>query len=244
MAGQRLQKILAAAGVASRRRAEELILAGRVAVNGEVVRELGTRAQPGRDLVTLDGRPVRAERRRVLALHKPRGVVTSVRDPHAQRVVIDLLGDQVPERVFPAGRLDRDSEGLVILTNDGALMQAMTRPGGPIDKEYEVTVRGVPPAARLRRLREGYELQGRRLLPCTIEPLELGSGTSRWRVVLHEGKKNQIRRMFRAVGHPVVRLVRVRVGPVTLGELPAGRYRELTARELEALERTTGVALR
>lgn len=233
MSRERLQKVIAAAGVTSRRKAEDLIEEGRVQVNGEVVRQLGSKADPERDEIRVDGESIEPEPLVWIALHKPPGVVSSVSDPHADRVVVDLVGD-VPWRLYPAGRLDLDSEGLILLTNDGELMHEMTRPGGPIEKVYEVEVRGRPAAADLDRLRRGPELAGRRLLPCEIEPLEEARGC-RYRVTLHEGKNNQIRRMFKGVGTPVRRLVRVRIGPVELSGLEPGRWRHLSREEVHEL---------
>ncbi len=238
---QRLQKLIAAAGLASRRKAEAWILAGRVSVNGEVISELAHRADPVRDDILVDGAPLPVPRRLALALHKPPGVVTSVSDPHADRVVTDLLGDDVTERVYPAGRLDRESEGLVLMTNDGALMEAMTRPGGAVEKVYVVTVRGRPAPADLDGLRKGAVLGGRRLLPCEIGAVAESGRSSQYRVVLHEGKKNQIRRIFRSIGHPVSRLVRTRIGSVRLGNLEPGQYRELSAAELSELRLLAGL---
>jgi 23S rRNA pseudouridine2605 synthase len=272
---QRLQKIIAAAGVTSRRKAEELVVAGRVAVNGTTVRELGASADPDRDLVTLDGRPLHAEPLRYFLAHKPAGVLCAVSDARGRPLVVELLDPSVGERLYPAGRLDLDSEGLVLLTNDGDLMQAVTRAGGPVAKMYEVTVRGVPPAAALDKLRGGAEIDGRRLRPCEIEPFTApdaggdgeadrrvarggepaaaggrtagvtaaaGKGRaplSGWQVVLHEGKNNQIRKMFRGIGHPVQRLIRVAIGPLRLAGLPAGAVRELAPAEVEALRART-----
>ncbi len=241
MAVQRLQKLIAAAGLASRRRAEEWIAAGRVTVDGAVVCEPGCQVDPELADVCVDGVPLPQPRRLVLALHKPVGVVTSVSDPHADRVVMDLLGDDVTERVYPAGRLDRDSEGLILMTNDGALMDALTRPGGNVAKVYEVTVRGRPAPRHIASLRGGIELRGRQLLPCGIDAIEESEPRSVYRVVLHEGKKNQIRRMFKSVGHPVSRLIRTRVGTVELGDLAAGAYRELPENELGELRAQAGI---
>jgi len=238
LAQERLQKLIAAAGVASRRKAEGLIEAGRVEVNGQRVTDLGSRADPERDEIRVDGEPIRRERRVWIALHKPAGVVSSVSDPHADRVVTDLV-DDVEERVYPAGRLDLDSEGLVLMTHDGELMHAMTRPGGPIDKVYRVTVKGRPREADLDRLRAGIELAGQRLLPSEIEPT--GGRKDTFRVVLHEGKNNQIRRMFASIGHPVRRLVRTRIGPLRLEGLPAGASRGLTVDEVGELRSRAGL---
>jgi 23S rRNA pseudouridine2605 synthase len=248
---QRLQKIIAAAGVTSRRKAEGLIVDGRVAVNGEIRRELGTTADPDSDLVTLDGRPLKLERLRYFLANKPGGMLCAVRDDRGRPVVIGLLPESVRERLYPAGRLDLDSEGLVLLTNDGELMQQVTRPGGGIEKVYEVTVGGRPSADELARLRRGPEIEGRKLMPCTIdelervEPQQRGAGENqrgftRLRVVLREGKKNQIRRMFGDAGHRVDRLVRHAIGPLTLERVPEGGTRELAAEEVEALRSSAG----
>lgn len=234
-----MQKIIAAAGVTSRRKAEQLIVDGRVAVNGAVVSELGATADPETDLITLDGSPLRREPLRCFAVHKPRGVLCAVTDSRGRPVVVDLVAEQAEERLFPAGRLDLDSEGLVLLTNDGDLMYSVTRPGGPVDKVYHVTVRGRPPDAILERLRAGIDLDGKKTLACEIERLD---GNNRLCVVLHEGRKNQIRRMFATVGHPVERLVRVSIGPVGLDDLEAGEAREMSAEELRALRHLAGLA--
>lgn len=236
MASERLQKFVARAGLGSRRGVERWIVAGRVAVNGTIVTELGTRVDPAADRVTVDGVLVSVEgqQRVVVALNKPRGVITSLRDRHADRLVVDLL-DGIEERVYPMGRLDRDSEGLVLLTNDGDLMNAVTRPGGGAAKRYSVTVRGKPTVATLQRLESGVELGGRQLLPCQIRRRGEDDAATTLEVTLHEGKKNQIRRLFAAAGYPVLRLIREAVGPVELGGLASGEFRRLEEREIEAL---------
>jgi len=242
---ERLQKIIAAAGVTSRRKAEVLIVDRRVAVNGEVVTELGVTADAEQDLITLDGRPLKAESLRYFLADKPRGVLCAVADDRGRPVVTGLLPETVTERLYPAGRLDLDSEGLVLLTNDGDLMQRVTRPGGGVDKVYEVTVGGLPTDEALDRMRQGVELEGRRLMACTVEILERAApeqgpgqdqrGFTRLRVVLHEGKKNQIRRMFSDAGHRVAHLVRLSIGPLTLDRVPNGGVREMSPREVEQL---------
>ncbi len=243
-----MQKIIAAAGVTSRRKAEAFIVAGRVAVNGEVVRELGTTADPESDLVTLDVQPLRREPLRYFVAHKPRGVLCAVHDDRGRPLVVDLLPDEVDERLYPAGRLDLDSEGLVLLTNDGDLMQRATRPGGGVAKVYDVVVGGSPSAGDLDALRAGAELDGRRLMGCDIEVLEriepddpggpgaAQRGFTRLRVTLQQGKKNQIRRMFQGIGHRVERLIRCSIGPLSLDDLPVGGVRELEQAELRRLE--------
>ena len=244
VAKQRLQKLIARSGVASRRGAEQLIAAGRVTVNGGIVRLPGTLAEPDRDRILVDGEALPQPCRRYLAIHKPPGVICSLKDRFAGTLIVDLLGPEITERVYPAGRLDCDSEGLVILTNDGALMHAITRPGSGVEKVYEVDVEGNPTAADLARLSVGMRLGDRRLLPCLIEPLnslQRGGAGIRLRVVLQEGKKNQIRRMFAAIGHPVHRLVRRAIGPVRLGELASGAVRDLRPAELDDLRARVGL---
>ncbi len=238
MPSARLQKLIAAAGLTSRRKAEGLIVNGRVTVNGAVISDLGAKADVDLDDVRVDGQPLPRPRRVYLALNKPRGGVSSLHDPYAQRVITDLLGSDIQERVYPAGRLDRESEGLILLTNDGALMQAMTRPGGGVEKVYTVHVRGVPNEADLDQLRAGTRLNGHRLLACSVEPLP-GSAPQQsvFRVILHEGKKNQIRRMFGDLGYCVEKLVRTRIGPVRLGDLQPASYRRLSKREETVLKR-------
>ncbi len=234
----RLQKILSAAGVASRRNAETMIAAGRVSVNGETVTELGTRADPEADDVRVDGRRLSRPRRRYIALHKPRGYVTTRSDPEHRPTVIDLLGTQ--EYVYPIGRLDYDSEGLLLLTNDGQFAEHLMHPRYGVEREYEVRVRGVPEPETLRRLAHGVRLEGRRTAPARVSLAETGRGArgdqSVVAIVLHEGRTRQVRKMLEAVGHPVVRLRRIRVGPIWLGTLKPGEFRELTAQEVRLLE--------
>ncbi|SVA08619.1 uncharacterized protein METZ01_LOCUS61473 [marine metagenome] len=253
MAEQRLQKIIAAAGIASRRKAETFIVAGRVAVNGKIVIKLGTIADPAGDLITLDGTPLLQEPLRYFIVNKPRGVLCAVTDKRDRPLVVDFLPDEVHERLFPAGRLDLDSEGLVLLTNDGDLMQKTTRPGGGVLKIYDVMVGGRPSDADLDTLRSGWELDGQRLLPCDIEVLErievheprrtgaAHRGFTRIQVTLQQGRKNQIRRMFQGVGHRVERLVRYSIGPISLNGLPVGGVRELHGAELREFKAGIGV---
>jgi pseudouridine synthase len=235
----RLQKLLAAAGVASRRGAEALLRAGRVRVNGSVAR-LGDAADPARDRIELDGRPLAPAPRAYWVLHKPRGVVTTRSDPEGRATVLSLLPAQARRlRLFPVGRLDRDSEGLVLLTNDGDLAQRLLHPSFGSEKEYLATLRGTPSAASLQRFARGLRLErGGRVTAPARAAREGGGGArreSRLRVVLREGRKRQIRRSFALLGHPVLRLQRVRIGPLRLGGLPPGAARPLTAAERRAL---------
>ena len=237
----RLQKLLSAAGVASRRAAERLIADGRVTVNGRTVREPGARADPGSDVVRVDGRRVaRQVRRRYVLLHKPRGYVTTRRDPHRRKTVLDLIPG-VREYVYPVGRLDYDSEGLLLLTNDGALAAVLTHPRHGVARVYEATVRGVPSGARLRRLASGVDIDGRPTAPAEVRMLHRGapgrSNEALVRIVIREGRNRQVRRMFDAIGHPVRRLRRTRLGPLSLRGLRPGAARDLTAAEVGALRR-------
>jgi 23S rRNA pseudouridine2605 synthase len=244
--GERLQKYLARCGVASRRHAEELIASGAVAVNGRVVRELGTRIQPGRDEVRVEGRAVRpSDERLYVLLNKPANVVTTASDTHGRRTVLDLLPDVWrAERVYPVGRLDRDTAGLLLLTNDGDLALRLTHPRYALPKEYRALVAGRPSAEAIARLKRGIFLPGevRATAPARVW-VERPAGHDTWMgVELHEGRNRQVRRMFEAVGHPVLDLTRIRVGPLTLVGLAPGASRLLSPRELAALRRAAGLA--
>lgn len=228
----RLQKALADRGVASRRRAEELIAAGRVRVDGEAVTALGTRVPPGAR-IDVDGRPTRVVTHRYLALHKPAGVLSTARDERGRRSVVDLVGGR--ERLYPVGRLDADSEGLVLLTNDGEWMERVLHPRYGHEREYDVTVAGDLGVEAIARLRRGVRLEEGVARAVRVEVRSRSRAASRLRVVLRTGWKRQVRRMCAAVGLHVTRLVRVRIGGVTLGRLRAGEWRELTRAEVRAL---------
>jgi 23S rRNA pseudouridine2605 synthase len=237
---ERLQKFLARSGVASRRHAEALIQAGRVRVNGQAVTQLGTKVQPGQDEVRVDGRVVQLPADQVyLLLHKPAGVVTTASDPEGRQTVLDLLPQELQaQRVFPVGRLDLDSEGLLLLTNDGEFALHLTHPRYEQEKEYHALVQGRPAPAALDTLRRGVLLPGeaRPTAPARVKFLREGNAGTSWiAVTLREGRKRQVRRMLAAVGHQVERLIRVRVGPLRLGDLPPGRWRALTADEVSRL---------
>lgn len=238
--GERLQKALAHAGVASRRAAEELIAGGRVAVNGQVVREMGRRVGPD-DQITVDGRPVSAAEPLVhLALHKPAGYVSTRHDPEGRPTVVDLIEETA--RVYPVGRLDWDTEGLLLLTNDGELAHRLTHPRYGIEKEYHAFVAGYPNQAVTQQLRRGVELEDGMTAPAKVRRLD-EEGDGLWlSITIHEGRNRQVRRMLEAVGYPARRLVRVRVGPIELGRLPLGWSRPLKAGEVRALRQMTGLA--
>jgi 23S rRNA pseudouridine2605 synthase len=242
---QRLQKILSAAGVASRRLSEELITQGRVSVNGKVVTELGTKAVPSRDEIKVDGRRIRVEQQRVyILLNKPRGYVTTRSDPQGRPTVMDLV-KRVREYVYPVGRLDYDSEGLLLLTNDGELAARLTHPRHEVERLYEARVKGVPDDHELDRLSKGMVIEGRRTSRARVDVTAVretpGGPQGIIEIAIHEGRQRQVRKMFDAVGHPVVRLRRIAIGPVSDDALPTGHYRELTREELARLQRAAGL---
>jgi pseudouridine synthase len=236
---ERLQRTLARAGIASRRAAEQLIVEGRVLVNDRRA-ELGDRVDPTRDRVTVDGVPIPADPDlRYFALHKPVGVTTTLRDPHAERTLAGLLPDG--PRVVPVGRLDRDSEGLLLLTNDGDLAHRLQHPRYGVEKEYLVEVEGVISKGAVSMLGRGVELEDGVARAVRAGSVRRSRGRSSLSVVMAEGRKREVRRMLDAVGHPVRRLVRVRFGPVRLGRLPSGQHRPLTPNETADLYAVTGL---
>ncbi|MGQ0830380.1 MAG: pseudouridine synthase [Microthrixaceae bacterium] len=231
--GVRLQKVLAQAGLGSRRVCEELIARRRVRVNGEVA-ELGCRVDVAVDVVEVDGAQIGVRPGLVhYLLNKPRGVITTAADTHGRPTVVDLVPTE--PRVFPVGRLDGDSEGLLLLTNDGDLAHRLTHPSYGIEKEYLVEVDGEPHRGAIRRLREGVDLDDGRTAPAKVAAL----GERMLRITIHEGRNRQVRRMCEAVGTPVVRLVRTRIGPLSDRTLAPGAWRALTQDEVRALERAT-----
>ena len=225
---ERLQKVLARSGVASRRVSEDLISSGRVTINGKVA-TLGDKAKE-LDRIELDGVPVLRDPNLVhYLLHKPRTVVSTASDPEGRETVVDLVSSEA--RIFPVGRLDADSEGLIILTNDGDLTQRLTHPSFGVPKEYLAHVQGVPTPAAIRRLREGIKLEDGVTSPAEVSMPQDGL----LRLVIQEGRNRQVRRMCEAVGHPVLRLVRVRIGPITDSSLSAGEWRSMTRDEVRSL---------
>jgi len=234
----RLNAFLARAGVASRRKADELIRAGRVRVNGEPG-ELGT-VVAARDVVEVDGEPVARQRLAYVLLHKPAGVVTTTRDPQGRPTVVDLVGH--PVRAVPVGRLDADTTGALLLTNDGRLAHRLAHPRYGVPKVYEAEVEGVPGAEALRRLREGVELEDGRTAPATVRVLRRRAASAVLELTLHEGRKRQVKRMCEAVGHPVRRLHRSRYAALDLRGLEPGEWRELTPSEVRELRALTGLS--
>lgn len=232
---ERLQKTLARAGIASRRAAERLIAEGRVSINGQVAREMGLQVDLASDGISIDGRPLPPppSEPSYYMLHKPRGCVTTMADPEGRATIRDLLRG-IRQRVFPVGRLDYNSEGLLLLTDDGPLTRDLLHPSRAVAKTYSVKVRGKPPQAVLRRLESGVVLDGKRSRSSNVRLVR--SGNNSWiELTVREGRKHQVRRMLRAVGHPVIKLRRVRFGGLKLGSLPAGSYRPLSPREVAAL---------
>jgi 23S rRNA pseudouridine2605 synthase len=236
MAEERLQKVMASAGIGSRRACEEIIRAGRVTVNGQVA-ELGSKADPARDEIRVDGVPLGPpEARTVVALYKPRNYL-STDAPHKgdrRRTARSLINLEI--RLFPVGRLDADSEGLMLFTNDGRLAQRLSHPRYEHDKEYQVEVYGQPTDEVLEKWRSGVTLEEGKTAPAQVSRIRYDRGMTWLRVAMHEGWKRQIRRVASSLGYPVRRLIRTRIGPVTLGELKPGEWRPLTKAEQEALQ--------
>ena len=225
----RLQKYLSIAGICSRRHGEELILAGKVWVNGKVITELGTRVDPRADTVEIDGKHVLYQQRLVyIALNKPRGYVTSCEQP-GEKLVTDLVN--VPERIYPIGRLDKDSTGLLLLTNDGPLHHRLSHPSFDHEKEYVVTLAAPIPDSALQKMADGMLLSGKRTRPAEIHRISL----RRFRIILKEGKNRQIRRMVQKVGQEVLGLQRIRIAGIRLGKLDSGKWRFLDPDEIKAL---------
>lgn len=238
---ERLQKIISQAGLASRRHAEELITAGRVTVNGRVVAELGAKVEPGRDVVAVDGQPLAGQRKMYVLLNKPRGVLTTLRDPRGRKTVADLVAD-IPVRLFPVGRLDYNTEGLLLLTNDGELTHALTHPSHEVDKTYLAAVVGRPPEEKLDRLRAGIRLADGVTAPARVNIIgyDAEKNLTSLEIVIHEGWNRQVRRMCEAIGHPVEKLKRVKFGFLTLAGVRRGHYRHLEPEEVAQLKNLAG----
>ena len=231
----RLQKYLALCGAASRRHAEEMIADGRVKVNGQVITEMGVQVEEG-DEVRLDGKIMRPENvKKYVIYHKPAGEVTTVNDPEGRACVLDHFRDY-PVRLFPAGRLDYDSEGLLLLTNDGELTEKMLHPSNEVDKSYLARVTGEVTMESVHKLRSGVMLDDHRTSPAKVRIVKLEAFATQVLVTIHEGRNRQVRRMLEAVGHQVLQLRRVKFGPLELGDLRRGEWRELRPEEVKALK--------
>ncbi len=245
--GIRLQKVLAAAGLASRRTAENMISEGRVEVNGRIVTELGTRVIPDTDVIRVDGSRIPPPRRHLyIVLNKPRGVVSTMDDPEGRRTLSDLLVGKVPgrrsehDRLFHVGRLDTDTEGLLILTNDGDFAQRLAHPRYEVPKTYLAEVAGLVTTPTIKRLRQGVTLEDGPVLPSAVKIVSTAPDRTLVRITLTEGRNRIVRRTMDKVGHPVRRLSRTGIGPVRLGNLKVGEFRELTREELGELLDLTG----
>ncbi|WP_282442327.1 pseudouridine synthase [Pelotomaculum sp. PtaB.Bin117] len=238
---ERLQKVMSRAGVASRRRCEEMIVAGMVKVNGEVVTKLGAKIEPGKDKVVVAGETLSlTDDKYYLALYKPRGYVSTLHDEKGRKKVTDLL-DGFDGRVYPVGRLDYNSEGLLLLTNDGDLTYALTHPKHHIPKTYLVRVAGIPAYNHLEQMASGLILADGPTAPAKINLAEVSEGNALLEITIFEGRNRQIRRMCENIGHPVLRLLRTRVGNISLAGLRPGQYRSLSAKELALLKKSAGL---
>ena len=232
---ERLQKYLASCGVASRRMSEEIIKSGRVAVNGQIVTEMGVKIKIGTDKVTVDGKDITPEEEHVyLMLNKPEGYVTTAHDPQGRPTVLDLVAE-VPQRVFPIGRLDVDTEGLLFLTNDGELAYRLTHPKFAVTKVYHALVTGKPSEDKLDRMRNGLKLEDGMTKPCTVKVIRRYNHKTMLEITISEGRNRQVRRMCQAIGNPSIELERVKIENIELSQVKRGQYRKLTLEELAPL---------
>ena len=233
----RLEKFLSESGIASRRDAKKHITAGRVSVNRERVLIPGTHIAPQQDEITFDGKPIRGKPKQIyLMLNKPAGYVTTVRDERGRPTVMALVPD-ISERIYPVGRLDLDTEGLLLMTNDGDFAHRILHPSHEIQKTYIAWVEGQPNRREIQRMREGIEIEEGVVTSAKVDQTERREGQTQFKVVIHEGKKRQIRRMFHAIGHDVLHLKRIGIGSLSLGRLSIGKYRLLTPPEIESFDR-------
>jgi 23S rRNA pseudouridine2605 synthase len=228
----RLQKIISQANITSRRKAEELIRAGRVKVNGKITTELGSKADPDKDTIEVDGRRIEPKQQKIaILLYKPDGYITSMKDPEGRPTVAQLV-DSIPVRLYPVGRLDYHTEGLLIMTNNGELSQSIQHPSRAINKVYWAKVKGIPSKDKLDKLRKGITIERRKTLPARVNVLETRKNA--WiEITIREGRQNQIRKMCDAIGHSVLKLRRVAIGPIHDTKLKPGEFRHLTAKEVK-----------
>lgn len=231
---ERIQKIIAHAGICSRRKAEQYIAEGRVKLDGELVTQPGLKVDPQQSFITVDGKPLQEEKKVYILLHKPRGYVTTLSDPQGRPIVTDLV-PEIPERLFPVGRLDLDSEGALLLTNDGALANRVLHPRFEVNKTYEATLQSLPQKTDLQRLEQGIILHGKKTWPARLRILKNKKDLAVIEIMIHEGKKRQVRKMFQAVGHQVIRLKRTAYGQLRLQNLPEGTYRFLGKNDVKKL---------
>lgn len=232
----RLQKYMAKCGIASRRKSEKIILEGRVKVNDIVVKELGTTINPKKDIVEVDNKIIKLEENKIyIMLNKPEGYVTTVKDKHNQKIVLDLIHG-IEERIFPVGRLDVDTTGLLLLTNDGDLAYKLTHPSYEIPKKYIALVKGIPNSKKLHRFKKGLRIDDRMTAEAYIRILKRYRDTSLLEISIHEGRNRQVRKMCKYIGHPVIQLERVAIGELRLGSLKVGEWRHLTSKEVDYLK--------
>ncbi|WP_409347175.1 pseudouridine synthase [Paenibacillus sp. MBLB4367] len=234
---ERLQKVLAQAGIASRRKCEEYITAGRVTVNDIPVKELGAKVDPAKDQIKVDGKPIKAQKKLYIIMNKPKGVITSVDDPGGRKVVTDFLHG-ITERLYPVGRLDYDTEGLLILTNDGEFANMLTHPKHHVPKTYHAKVKGVPHGSLLEKLAKGVKLEDGMTAPAEVDYVDVDPAANETviSITIYEGRNRQVRRMFDAIKFPVEKLKRVKFGPIPLAGLQRGKFRHLTAEEIRSLQ--------
>lgn len=231
---ERLQKVMAHAGVASRRKCEELIKMGKVKVNGQLVTQLGTQVDPTKDQIEVNGARIQVEPKKTFLFYKPKFVITSMKDPEGRPIVADYFR-KVPERIYPVGRLDYETEGALLVTNDGKLAHWLTHPRYEVDKEYIATVKGKPSPQQIKRLQKGILLEDGLTAPAKVKLVKTDGNHSQLKLVIHEGRNRQVRRMCQAIGHPVRHLIRTRIGFLTLAHLKPGEYREVSDRECQKL---------
>jgi len=236
---QRLQKVMAAAGIASRRKCENLILEGKVKVNGNVVNELGFKVNPPKDVIEVDGKVISFPEKVYLILNKPTGYLTSISDPFGRPTVMDLIKEEI--RVFPVGRLDYDTEGLLVFTNDGELAHRLMHPGFKLKKTYVAGIKGCPDDKSLDKLRSGIELEDGITYPADVKLIKKGKKSSTVTITISEGRKRQVRRMFKAIGCDVVKLKRTNYGPLALKDLKLGEYYYLSNLEIESLKKAVNL---
>jgi len=237
---ERLQKILAKAGISSRRTAEHLITKGHISINGKIIRTLGIKADIERDEIVVDGQPIKRYQPKIyLMLNKPQGFVTTLKDPKGRPTISHLIKD-IGVRVFPVGRLDYDAEGLLVLTNDGALCYVLQHPKYKVLKTYHVKVKGIPSSFAITKLKKGIPLDGRMTLPAKIKKISETKRNAWLEIAITEGRRRQIKRMCQLVGYPVLRLKRVRFGSLRLGSLPPGAHRYLNSQEIQRLRAVEG----
>ncbi|SFX02354.1 23S rRNA pseudouridine2605 synthase [Thermoactinomyces sp. DSM 45891] len=233
---ERLQKVLAQAGIASRRQSEELILQGKVKVNGQVVQTLGTKVDPDQDWIEVNGKHIKQEKKRTFVFYKPKLVITSMSDPEGRKTVVDYF-DDVPERIYPVGRLDYETEGLLLMTNDGELANRLAHPRYEVNKVYVTTIKGKPTDEELEQLRKGVRLDDGMTAPAEVRMMQANPEKSKLRIQIHEGRNRQIRRMCEVIGYPVLHLIRTKYAFLHLQGLNPGDKRELTKAEIEKLNR-------